>query len=653
MSTFLSPEVRVKETDLTTSTAGVSTSTGGFVGEFSWGPVNAVVQVSNEAVLVSRFGKPSATTFASFYSAKNFLDYSNNLMLVRASTAGQLNSIATGTPIKISNLNDYQLNYSTGQGTIGMFAAKYPGKIGDSLKISMADKTTYSTTMSGTLSVTIGSNVISGSNTAFDVELTVGSYIQLTVSGSTTLKKVTAISSAGSVTVDSTYTATAAGLTGVAKWEYYDQFTAAPVDSERALQMGASNDGLHVIIIDEDGLFSGTPGTILESYDNLSKSFDASRFDGSSAYYKNALNNSQYIWWMDHPLPEEVTGSGSEFGDVILASATFKTLKKPVTRSLSGGADGAAATSGELQLAYDVFKQTEQLDVSLLFTGAANTDVQRYVIQNIAAVRKDCVAFVSPYKISTSGPIIGDTSASMDEMITWYNTINLSSSYGIADSGYKYQYDKYNDVYRWVPLNADIAGLCARTDDTSESWFSPAGLVRGQIKNVTRLGYNPDKAARDELFKRNINPVVAFPGEGTVLFGDKTMMRRPSAFDNISVRRLFILLEKTIANVSKYYLFEQNNELTRQLFSATINPILRDIKGRQGINDFYIDVSEQVNTPSSIDAGELRANIFIKPIRSIRFISLNFVATKSSADFTELELQLGSGNNTVGNTTTF
>jgi phage tail sheath protein FI len=305
---------------------------------------------------------------------------------------------------------------------------------------------------------------------------------------------------------------------------------------------------------------------------------------------------------------------------------------------LTGGANGDAATEVELKLAWDLFINKEKVEVSLLFTGKVPVGVQRYVVQMIAENRMDCVGFISAVNVSDSSPIIGDTSESLDKIIEWYNAVNLNSSYGVADSGYKYQYDKYNDVYRWVPLNADVAGLCARTDLVADTWYSPAGLNRGQIKNVTRLAYNPNKAARDELFSRNINPVVSFPGEGTVLFGDKTTLRRPSAFDAINVRRLFIILEKAISIASRYYLFEQNTELTRQLFVGSITPILRDVRGRQGITDFYVDVGPNVNTSDTIDAGELRCNIFIKPVRSIRFISLSFIATRTSATFSEIEI---------------
>ena len=723
-SSLLSPGVYVKETDLTLTTPGVATSMGGIVGEFIWGPVNDITLVSNEATLVTRFGKPNNSTYKSFFTAKNFLDYSTSLQVIRVSMAGQLNAVATGSAVKIGNEATYTTSFSSGEASVGMFAAKYPGAIGNSLKVSIADAITFSRTLTGTVSAVSGTNVVNGVSTIFLTQVSVGSFVSVTVNGSKITKQVTGLVSDTQLTVDSNFdVAVTAGSTMTCNWEYASLFNDAPIDSNRAVAVGAINDGLHAVVVDEDGKFSGTPGTVLERFENMSKARDALSFDGSSSYYKTVLNGSSYVWWMDHPDASGVTsaaraiatitvsaggsgyttapsvsitgggGSGAtatatisggsvtsvtitnagtgytsaptvtftggggtnaaataalvsvtdtDFGQDIAVGVGYKSLKKAITNSLTGGKDtddlGTAATAGEYQLALDLFKPVETVDLSLLMTGGVNKDVQRYAIQNIAEVRQDTVAFTSPYDISTGNPIVGDTAESLEKIIAWYNSVNVSSSYGVADSGYKYQYDKYNDVYRWVPLNGDVAGTCARTDSVAETWYSPAGLARGQIKNVTRLAYNPDKTARDELFKRNINPVVAFPGEGTVLFGDKTMTRRPSAFDGINVRRLFIFIEKAIAQASKYYLFEQNTDLTRQLFAATINPLLRDIKGKQGITDFYVDVGNSVNTPDTIDNGELRANIFIKPVRSIRFISLNFIATRTSASFTTIEL---------------
>ena len=631
----ISPAVGFKETDLTTIIPAVATATGAFVGTFAWGPVMDVTSISDEGTLVTRFGKPNNNTFASFFSAANFLAYSNALRIIRADATGLVNAVASGTAVKIKNQDDYDAAYASGEGTVGMFAAKYPGAMGNSLKVSIADAATFSRTLTGTVSISTGSAVITGDATAFDTELAVGEWVSITSGGITHLKQVVTITSATSVTMDSTFTATATGATAIARWEYYSLFDGAPVDSNRALESGASGDGLHMVIVDEDALFTGTKGFVLARYDNVSKASNGMRYDGTSGYYKNVLNSSNYVWWMDHPLTGALSGSGLEWGTVT-TTGTYKSLKTSLTYSLVGGVDDYTVTDGNLQLAWDIFGNAEKHDISLLFTGKVSTTVSAYVINNIASVRMDCIAFVSPNE--NGAPIIGDTSESIEKIINFRNALNLSSSYGVMDTGYKYQYDKYNDVYRWIPLNADIAGVCAFTDIAADPWFSPGGLNRGQIKSVTKLAVNPTKPQRDDLFKVGINPVVSFPGQGTVLFGDKTLLSRPSAFDAINVRRLFIVLEKAIATASKYFLFELNNDLTRQLFAGMLNPYLRNIQGRQGITDFLVDVGPSVNTAEVIDSQELRANIFIKPARSIRTILLNFVAVRQGASFTELEV---------------
>lgn len=712
MAFSLSPAVTVKEEDRTIGVPAVATSIGAFAGDFSWGPSNDVTQVSNELDLVARFGKPSNRTFASFFSASNFLAYSTNLLVSRISTAGQLNAVASGTAVKIANENDYDTNFSNGEATVGMFSAKYSGLLGNSLRVSICDAESFSRPLTGTVSLTDGSTsvvgvgtafttevavgdlievvaggvrqrrkvvsiasatsltvdsgftirvrsaltgtvavssgspVVVGTGTLFTTEVAVGDKIELVLNGNVVTKTVVSIATATSLTVDSNYVVSASGLSAVkidvtetglpavAFWEYFESFGVAPVDSLQAIQAGSSNDGLHIAVVDEDGLF-GQAGTVLETFENASKAVNALADDGSSGYYKNVLRNSQYIYWMDHPEASDLSVSGLDFG-ATTATGSFKTLNKPLSYSLVGGADGAIPTPGETQLAFDVFADDQKFDVSLIITGKVNADVGRYIINNIAEVRKDCVAFLSPVDASNNTVIVGDTAESIEKIVAYRNAVGISSSYGFMDSGYKYQYDKYNDVFRWVPLNGDIAGLCARTDFTNDPWFSPAGFNRGQIKNVSKLAVNPNKSQRDELFKNNVNPVVFFPGQGTVLFGDKTLLARPSAFDAINVRRLFIVLEKSIATAAKFFLFEQNTEGTRQLFANLVNPFLRDVQGREGITEFFVDIGPLVNTPDVIDANTFRANIYIKPVRSIRFIELTFIATRSSVSFSEL-----------------
>lgn len=667
MTVNISPAVTWREVDQTVTTPGISPSVGAFVGDFVWGPVNDITQVTNESVLVSRFGQPTTTTFASFFTAKNFLDYSNDLRVIRVRKAGQWNATDKRIGIDIPNEvtyrrvfdPNYERNLFDDIDKAGydfpidfdsevydendmvppefVFAAKYPGLIGNGLKISIADASTYSRTFTGTIDVVKNSRTIMGTGTQFTLEITTGSYIVYKHNNRTYIAQVKNIIADDELETETSASIDATGLSGEVRWEYYNLFGYAPIDSDKAIAMSASGDGLHIVVIDEDGKFSGTKGFVLERFENVSKAVDATKTDGTTGYYKNAMNKGKYIWWLAHPAISMMIGNGTEWGQKCQIDTPFKNLLTPMTYVLGGGMDGGLPTSGEYFTAYDLLKNTELLDISLIMTGKVGIDVQRYVIQNIAEVRLDCVAFVSPSDFDGT-PFIGNNAETLENILNWQDSLGLSSSYAVADTGYKYQYDKYNDVYRWVPLNGDVAGLCAYTDRVAEPWYSPAGLNRGQIKNITKLAFNPNKAERDELFKRNINPVVTFPGEGTILYGDKTMLRRPSAFDAINVRRLFIILEKAIAATSRYYLFEQNTEVTRQLFVASITPLLRDIQGRQGIYDFYVDVGVTVNTPDVIDSNEFRANIFIKPVRTIRFINLTFIATRTSASFTEIEI---------------
>ena len=638
-SSQLSPGVLVKEVDLTTTIPAVSASTGAFAGVFGWGPVNEVTQVTNENDLVSAFGKPTDSNYASFFSAANFLSYANNLMVVRSETAGMKNAVSTGTAILVKNLGDYESKTSGTLSAVGPFIAKYPGTLGNALKISMADKATFSArNLVGTVAISADGTVVTGTGTAFDTALVVGDVLTIKAGSNTYSAVVASIASATAMTITAAVSSSAVtGATVTATWEYAGLFSAAPYDSNQAVASGATGDGLHIVVVDATGAISGTAGTVLERFTDVSKASNGLRYDGTSGYYKTVLNQSKYVWWASAPTNVTGTGTGTDFGAATSTTA-FKNLTSPVTKTLTAGVDDYTVVAGNLQTAYSLFANSETTDISLVFAGDAPATVARYIIQNIAEYRQDCVAFVSP-STTENKPIIGDTSTSIEAIKTYRNTtLNVSSTYAVMDSGYKYQYDKYNDVFRWIPLNADIAGLCARTDYLTDPWFSPAGLNRGQIKNVVKLAVNPNKAQRDELFKIGVNPVVSFPGQGVVLYGDKTLSARPSAFDAINVRRLFITIEKAIAAASKFFLFELNTDLTRQLFSGMIVPYLRDIQGRQGITDFLVDVSSQVNTPEVIDSNELRANIFIKPSRSIRTIQLSFIATRTGAAFTELEV---------------
>ena len=411
-----------------------------------------------------------------------------------------------------------------------------------------------------------------------------------------------------------------------ASWAYKSYVNGAPGTSTFVSSSGGANDQIHVVVVDEDGLFSnGVKGTILEIFPYLSKATNGVSDDGSATYYRTVVRNqSRYIYALG---PVE---TGSNWGSVANTSFTGVT-----TTALANGISLAAGTSqnvttGDKTTAISLFDNKEEVDVSLLVSGdAATTEQQAWIDQAVA--RKDCIAFVSP-------PSTVTTSATPADVVTTWasSTLNRASSFAVADSGWKYQFDKYNNVYRWIPLNADIAGLCVRTDLNNDPWFSPAGFNRGQIRNVVRLAWNPSQAQRDSLYGLGVNPVVSFPGQGTILYGDKTLLNQPSAFDRINVRRLFIVLEKAIANAARFSLFELNDETTRAQFVGLVEPFLRDVKGRRGITDFRVVCDTTNNTPQVIDSNQFVGDIYIKPARSINYIQLNFVAVRSGVNFNEI-----------------
>jgi phage tail sheath protein FI len=564
MAFQLSAGVNVSEIDLTTVIPSVATSTGAFVGPFAWGPCSEVTTISDEVRLVNTFGKPDSTNYEYWFSAANFLAYGNNLKVVRGvdttpSTRSN-NATANGTTILIKNTDDWTANQQgNATGAYGGWAARFPGELGNSLQISIADGGSYD------------------------------------------------------------------------GWAYASQFTARPNTSSYVFNKSGltSNDEVHIVVVDEDGMISGQSGTVLEKYAFVSKASDAKDDSGNSNYYKNVIaQQSRYIHWLAHPNTANM-GSGTAWGSTANTSV-FKTLSSNVTASFANGSSGNVGVS-QITTGWDLFKNAESIDISLAVTGTGNSTIATYVISNIAETRKDCVAFISPPYAN----VVNNPGSEAAAAVTFRNALT-SSSYAVIDSGYKYQYDKYADLYRWIPLNGDIAGLCARTDNERDPWFSPGGMNRGVIKNVVKLAWNPTKTERDTLYVAGINPVVSFPGEGTVLFGDKTMLAKPSAFDRINVRRLFIVLEKAISRAARFSLFEFNDQFTRAQFVAIVEPFLRDVQGRRGISDFKVVCDDTNNTAQVIDSNQFIGDIYIKPARSINFIQLNFVAVRSGVSFNEV-----------------
>jgi hypothetical protein len=420
-------------------------------------------------------------------------------------------------------------------------------------------------------------------------------------------------------------------------WEYYFQFSSPPSTTDDVLAAGGSLDEMHIVVLDEDGGISGTAGSILETFEGVSQASDAKSSTGSSNYYADVIYaQSKYVYVMDHETTLANGGSAKK-GQTFDQAAGDPFVVK--SYSLASGTDDFAATNAEIATAYEKFNDTDNVDISLLLCGPSQTgadatgDTKATAVMDIANDRKDCVAFISPARADVVD--VANAITQTQNVVGFADGLP-SSSYAVIDSGYKYMYDKYNDVYRYVPLNGDIAGLCARTDSIADPWFSPGGFNRGQIRGAVKLAFNPNQTQRDELYKSRVNPCVSFPGQGTVLFGDKTAQSKPSAFDRINVRRLFIVLEKACSTAAKFQLFEFNDEFSRANFRNLVEPFLRDVQGRRGITDFSVVCDDSNNTGDVIDRNEFRADIFIKPARSINFIQLNFVATRTGVAFTEV-----------------
>lgn len=631
----VSPGVNVSEVDLTTVVPSVSTTEGGMAGHFRWGPVEQRVLVTSEDQLVSQFKKPTTATAESFFTAANFLSYGNALYVVRANTTGMKSAIsdsANGLTTLIKNSDDYVNNYSSGIAGVGSWVSKYPGELGNSLKVSICESATaFSGTLAGTYSITSNTTAITLSSNNSSA-LVAGDILEVgPASGEKQNLKVASVAANGtSVTLASRYTGTTVSAnTGLVRnWEFSASTSRAPGTTAYATSTGSVADAMHIVVVDEDGQFTGLKGTVLEVFENVSKASDAKDSTGASNYYKDKINNtSRHIWWAAHPAGATNAGSASN-------NTTYGGALTPITDSLVYGSDGSAATAAETNTALDKFRSSEDVDISFILIGGNGQTVATHAINNIANVRKDCLVCLSPTKSSVvdNGTYIGKEAA---DIVAYRDTLP-SSSYAVMDSGWKYQYDKYNDIYRWIPLNGDTAGLMVRTDSVRDPWFSPAGFNRGNIKNVVKLAYNPSKADRDNLYKNSINPVVTFPGQGTVLYGDKTMTGEPSAFDRINVRRLFIVLEKAISTAANFTLFELNDDFTRAQFKNLVEPFLRDVKGRRGITDFVVVCDTTNNTDGVIERNEFVGDIYVKPNRSINFIQLNFVAVRTGVEFSEI-----------------
>ena len=666
MSFLVSPGVHVREIDLTNVVPAVATSIGAIAGAFQKGPVGSVTTITSEEELLRIFGKPqnTANQFETWFSAANFLQYADNLKVVRAES-GIVNAGAN-SGILIRDDDHYESSFSAGQGSHGEWAARTAGTHGNSIGVQICGSATAYEQGLGAAYLTVGEDAVGSTSVKVDDvdavgnAFNVGDLISFFSDSSHLVPvdnyneyEVTAIdTSANDLTVRLKDDPNGAGLQSIIgdnsyikrRWKFYDLFNSAPGTSDWATANGrGTGDELHIVVYDITGDITGfdndvagqRSSSVIEIFANVSKNSVARTSQGSTNFYPDVIfAQSQFIYWTDH-----IT-AGSNWGTDTTSAYTSVI---PITiDTLTGGLDdGYVTTAGEVELAYDKFEDTESLDINLVIGGASSIvadtaaamDTHVTMITALVEKRRDCVGFVSPYRAATVGVATSNTATA--NVIAGFD-LCPSSSYMVFDSGYKYMYDKYSDVYRFVPLNGDIAGLCAFTDQIADSFFSPAGFTRGNVRGAVKLSFNPTKAERDQLYRARINPVTNFPGQGVVLFGDKTALTKPSAFDRINVRRLFLLLEKAIATASKFQLFEFNDEFTRAQFRNLVEPFLRDIQGRRGIIDFSVKCDGSNNTGEVIDRNEFIADIFIKPARSINFITLNFIAVRTGVSFSEV-----------------
>jgi len=583
MANLLSPGVSVNEVNLTTVVPSVLTTAGAYAGPFAWGPASTIIPVSTESILVNTFGKPDSNTYASFFTAASFLAYGNNLQVVRAANSASYNATANATAqTQIVNSNVFQYNYlpSGASNALGAFAARYPGALGNSITVSVID---------------------AGANASQYASWNVALYNS----------------------ANTNYASTS--LAGY--------FNSQPGTSYSTSQLGGANDQIHIAVVDTGGLFTGTKGTVLETFAYLSKASDSVDSSGQSNYYKNAIfNQSKYIYAVD---PVNYSSTNATWGKP-MANTSYATLAGSYTFTLASGTD-ATITDSDIINAQNLFSDSAQTAISLLMTGPYTSVAVQTNAIGIASTRKDAVAFVSPPQTA----VVNNSGSEQTSVLSWMSGLSSvtggpSGSYGFADSGWKYMFDRYNNTYRWVPLNGDIAGLCAYTDVANNPWWSPAGYNRGVIKNVIKLAWNPSQGNRDALYQVAVNPVASFPGQGTVLFGDKTMQTQPSAFDRINVRRLFITLEQAIKKAAQYSLFEFNDAFTQAQFVALVTPFLRNIQGQRGITAFQVVCDNTNNTPQVINSNQFVGDIYIQPARSINFIQLNFVAVGTGVNFSTI-----------------
>ena len=631
-----SPGVQIQEKNLTLTTPGASTTVGAYVGAFQWGPVMSPMLIDSENTLVEVFGRPDNNTYSHFFSAANFLSYTNAMWVVRAETTN-LNSTANGTGLLIKNISDYEQGYSTGQASVGTFAARYPGVMGNSISVSIADAGTFATwaykdQFTGAPGTSAYVESKNGANDELHV-IVIDSKGLFTGTPGSTLEKFAFVSKAND----------AVSYQGLANYYVNVISNSSQYIYWMDHAVGASNWGstsaltVFTSLVDDNTPTSLTITSASVTANVATLSFAPQLsvpYSVGQSITVSGVTPATYNGVYTVTAATLTSVSYALIGTVAAATLfgtvadTMVSAGYDFTYTLGGGTDDNVPTDGELQLGWDLLKDTQAYEISLLVTGSASASLAAYVVGQIADSRMDCVAFTSITSIS--GPIWGTSTTRIADAKAFKT---FDSTYAVIDSGYKYMYDKYNDKYRWIALNADVAGLCARVDATQDTWFSPAGMTKGQIKGAIKLSWNPNKAERDQLYPAAINPVMNQVGQGTVLFGDRTATTKPSAFDRINVRRLFLVMEKSIERSARSQLFEQNDDITRMQFVASVEPFLRDIQGRRGIDEFKVVCDETNNTPAIVANNEFRGNILVKPRYSVNFITLTFTAVGPDVEF--------------------
>ena len=663
-STLLSPGVEIQERDLTIgSIETVEVNVGAIAGAFSKGPVLKPVRISSEAQLIEQFGEPSEGNATTWWTAASFLQYGGVLDVVRVATSGQLtasdDNVTSPYTLSIPTIEVYESTYAGATSNPFKWAARNPGSESNAIKVAIIDKGADVTlTLNGALSVsTIGTQVVTAAASPG------GSKSGYIYDWDSATNKVSLITSDTWDTTDIVENGVS-DLNVSATGDWYDSQIAyggvgwntiapRPGTSPYVDQRGGANDEMHIVVFDSTGAITGVPNTLLEKFIYVSKANDGKTSSGAVNYYPTVIQNkSQYIYWGSHEndaydvSANAAITSGPNFAGTgnggASSSTTFDLFSSDSgNRSYTfvKGAETLGATSGEIITGLNEFVDPETLDIDYILMGPGdassktNTQAIAAKVLQVASSRKDAVGFISPYY----GDVVGVTSSATQtsNVVDFYNNMQ-ATSFGVFDSGWKYIYDRFADKYRYVPLNGDVAGLCASVTANGTPWFSPAGLNRGAIRGAVKLAFSPTKSERDTLYQRRINPVTSLPGQGIVLFGDKTALASPSAFDRINVRRLFNVIEKTIGNAAKGVLFELNDEFTRSNFKNVVEPFLRGIQAERGITDFLVVCDSSNNTGAIIDANEFKADFYIKPARSINFITLTFIATRTGVSFEEV-----------------